>query len=572
MNHRSIFSFSAAILATTVAVIVFLHPATCSAQSLKYFLQMRDSSMMQVQTDSNAFDWKTVSPDGSITLSTFEVSDIVSLKFAASPASEQVARIRQLVDDLADDDYRRRHEAERTLLNEGKPFETVIEQQKDHPEPEARYRIARILEHLDGIKESPNSRFVMDFDVLQLKDGRKLEGDIGDWSLECEWNGVPVKANRQNCLRLFNKQPFAVTNTRPAESSPISTELMFDDSKFFDGDQPKDNVAYAGFETGERGEKLEAEREFDIVNGFAWMGARFHCVTNNGRVVVSGFRFKNSRSRRRSIGNFFVVPESKKRVSYQGEMRFDFCVPGNPTVPASINDIGMYVEIVIPNHTILEAYNAAGHVVGLSQSVKDRTAYLSFTGNSEIAYLRLLANEYLTTDDLNKDFAVDDLAFSRPQANPALNYAENEESHIVIVSRDDERLLARNVTFDAGNNQLQVESGMEGVEDFAMPLDKVQWIVGPQSRELSSPEDDGCFVMLKDGSVVHCMFQQQLIASGNSELAIGDDDIIGVWGYNQRARYPRAVDFEEGQIVMVRPLNTVCFNEAEFDWGNGQLD
>ncbi len=563
----------APVIAGCAAALLLLIPVACVAQgSLPFYVQMRDSSMMQVQTGDSKFEWKTVAPDGSITMSTFNVTDIESLRFAASPASEQVARIRQLIDDLADDDYHRRNEAERILLAEGKPFETVIEQQRDHAEPEARYRIARLLENLDGIKESATNRFVMDFDILQLRDGRRLEGDIGDWSLTCEWNGVPVTANRGNCMHLFNKRPFAVTSALPGEASTVSTELMFDDSIFFDGENPRENVSYASFEEGEGGEKLDADREFDIVDGFAFMGGRFHCVTNNGRVVISGFRFKNGRSRRRSIGNFFVVPESKKRVSYQGEMRIDFCVPGNPTIPASVNRIGMFVEIVIPKHTILEAVNSAGHVVGLSQSVSDRTGYLSFDSNSDIAYVRLLANEYLATDDLNKDFAVDDLSFSRPTANPALNFVDGDEGHIVIVSRDDERLLARNVSFDLDNQILQVESAMPGVEDFAMPLDKVQWVVGPQSREVSAPQEDGCFVMLTDGSVVHCLFQQQLVASANPSLTIAEEDVIGVWGYNQRARYPRAADFDEGSMVMVRPLNTVCFNDAGIDWNNGRLD
>lgn len=540
---------------------------------------------MRVTAPDSSFEWKTVAADGTITQNEFKVSDIKSLKFTVSPASDEVARIRGLVAQLASDDYRERHAAERTLLDEGKPFEKVIEQAQDHKEPEVRYRVDRILSHLKKKKQDNVTRFSIDFDILELKDGRTLEGDIGDWALKGTWNDIEVALDRSNCHLVMDQLPFRTWSETDAETTTVKSRSIFDEFEIFNQQQLEDEKIIVGeikegyelasFDKGARGEKMVSDRDFDVGNLFIHRGCLLSCETHNGIVVISGYKFKKSRSRQRSIGNFYVEPQKKKKTSYQGVMRIDFCIPGNGQVPATVNLAGVFTEIVIPEHTMMEAYNAAGHVIGLTYSARDKTSFLAVRSHEPIAYLKVSANHHLNVEKLNKDFAIDDLSYTPPVAAPELNFTDlagEGATQIVVVTRDNQRLLAKSIQFNAAEAKLDVESVTEGIADFSVPLDQVVWISMPQSRTINPPADDGVYVMLTDGSVLHCRFEQSLVSTLNPELEIETDSIIGIWNSNAVCRYPQHDDFEHGSVVAVRPLNRIAFQGGEFDWNNGRFD
>jgi hypothetical protein len=143
----------------------------------------------------------------------------------------------------------------------------------------------------------------------------------------------------------------------------------------------------------------------------------------------------------------------------------------------------------------------------------------------------------------------------------------------VIVTRDQQRLLARHVEFQSAEKKLQVVSATEDWQSFALPLDQVAWITPPQRRDrVTRPAETGVYVMLQDGSVVHCQVEQKLVATQQPDLHIDPNAIVGIWNASHECRYPQQGDFRSGPWVVVRPLQRVALPAAELDWNHGHLE
>ncbi|MDG2013948.1 MAG: hypothetical protein P8J33_10600 [Pirellulaceae bacterium] len=540
---------------------------------------LRDGNVVRVTVDDVSLDWKTVSAEGAVSKSKVQLSDLADLKITTSPASDEVVRIRSLVAGLADDDYRLRHQAEAKLMDFGKPFEKVIERARTHEEPEVRYRVERILKYLRGIKEDNQTRFSIDFDKIQLKDGTWLEGDLGDFSLNTTWNGTPLAIDRGCAARLVTAE--ARQPESESVSQKIATQLLFDEYQFYEKKPLSSDKATAGtvkpgytqvnFDAGERGERMLADRNFAVGDIFKHKGIGMTCETNDGIVVISGYRFKKSSSKNRSVGNFFVDPIKKKKTSYQGVMRIDFCLPSNSLIPATVDMAAFFTEIVVPKETIVQAYNAAGHVIGLTQSTQDKMSFIGLSSNEPIAYLRISANTFLDVEKLNRDFAVDDFTLTEPKIAPELNFTDDPNSPIVITTRDAQRLLANDIAFDVENQSLDVTPANPLFSDFRLPLANIEWITPPQQRDHTRP-DEGVYAMLQDGSVVHCQINGKLVSTSQPDLEIDPDQVIGIWDSQTECRYPLNGDFDQGNVILVQPLHRLAFQQVDFDWSNGRLD
>ena len=586
------------LLAVLVVLAGFTQQARAQSPKEMSFV-LRDGSVVRVAPEEDTFDWKTVATDGTITHGKYNVSDIQSLKFTESPASDEVARIRGLVAKLASDNYRDRHHAESTLLEQGKPFEEVIDQAMNHNEPEVRYRVRRIMKFLEKQSDNNVTRFALDFDILTLKNGTILEGDIGDWGLRGKWNGDQVVTfNRKNCVDAMTQPSFGQFK-KESNTVEMTSKIIMNPKDVFQSPEENDTRAWGqvnegyrvvDFDVGSRGEKMAIDKSFDVGDLFAFRGCVLNCESNNGSVVISGYKFKKSRSRNRSVGNLFINPVTRKKARYKGVMRIDFCAPGNKQLPASVNMAGFFAEIVEPRETIVEAYNADGHIIGLAQSAVKKNSFLGIESGHQIAYLKISKNIYTATELTNVDFAVDDLTYSDPIVSSDINYSDLVDEgtpHIAITTRDEQRFLVDSIKF--AGEKLELKSSIADLGDFELPIANVAWIAMPQNRNSSlswwradgttseeykslgwwNPTEHGVFVMLTNGSVVHCQLEQNNIVSTISNQNINADDVIGTWNARELCRYPQSGDFEHGDMVMVRPLNRVAFAIGEFDWGEG---
>jgi len=568
--------FLATLICQTLPAAVPGSPQATDNPTIRLSAQMRNGNILQIEAPAGTIDWKTVSSDGTVTESRIKLSDIARIKLTTNPASAEVSTIRSLVAKLASDDYRIRHRAESQLMEQGKPFEQVVAQARQHEEPEVRYRVDRILQYLSKQKADNQTRFAIDFDQIQLTDGNRLEGDIGDFTITGIWKGRSLTFNRSNTAQLTTQSPQL---SRSLKAMPFATKTIQDQFWFYETKTNnekqtlgpvKPGFVQVTFDTGKRGEAMVSDKKFPIDNHFTFLGTRLACETHEGNVIISGYGFKKSQSRSKSASNYYFEPPRKKGIPYQGVMRIDFCLPGRDSLPATVNSVGMFTEIVVPKHTIVQAYNSAGHVIGLTQSSKDKTSFIGLSSNEPIAYLRVSENQYLEVDKLNRDFAIDDLTYSRPAAAPDLNFAIDNQAPTVITTIDEQRLLVSNAKFDDAKMKLQAVATDPELGEFELPLDNVLWITPPQTRKAAEPAV-GFFVMLKDGSVVHCQPAGLLSSSSQPDWHIDPSNIIGVWSAANECRYPTAAAFEMGSFLTVRPLHTVAFQNLVFDWNEASV-
>jgi len=340
---------------------------------------------------------------------------------------------------------------------------------------------------------------------------------------------------------------------------PQETKSLTSDERFFAKDgSVLPEITYVSFETDPSGAALA--RQTDVGNMLGPMGCLFSCETSAGQVVVSAYRFKRGRSKSNSIGNVFVNKKTVREVWFQGTMRIDFCNPDNPEQGASVGQVGMFLEIVLPGHTIVEAYNASGHVIGTVLTTEAAgTSFVGFDSTAPIAYLKIMANRYSDIEALNEDFAVDDLCFSAPAPAPELNHSDS----FVVTLHDGTRISAKSIEL-AGDRIFATEA-----DDSrrSIPKDDLHWIVGPRKEEARPKE--GVFVMLSDGSVLHCTADSVFQLVAEPKIQLDDKRITGFWGAKSAARYPIAGDFEHGNQVIVRPTNRIAVPRLTTDLSAG---
>ncbi len=341
----------------------------------------------------------------------------------------------------------------------------------------------------------------------------------------------------------------AICQVGVAQTDP-PVRLITDADYFFDDGTIRPGFAQIGFEKDALGElPKRGDRDTDVDTMFAYAGARFRCVEPEGHVIVCGFRFKKSISRQRSLGNFYIdTDRGGKKISYQGIMRIDFCVPGNSGSGATVRQAGLFTEIVIPEHTIVEAYNSSGHRIAVTQSTQDRTSFMGFDSSLPIAWLLVRSNEYLQTDRLNRDFAIDDLVFDELVADP-----ERRGVAELLVVRGD---------------------GTEDTADAAeLGLPGLKWYHGPGALDEKVHElVEGTMVMLSDGSVLRCeAATESFVLAAAPEVTIPAESVAGFWGGHRVAMYPNVAAgmFAGDKAVLVSPLYDIIINSPPLDFADG---
>ncbi len=558
----------------TVAILLIWAQGVISASPLiqisesEFQLRMRDGSLVRVSCDDETVMWKSVSDTGEITESQIRLNDIKSVTFAPDSAGEQVAAIRKLIEALNDNDYQVRNKAEMKLGTEGLPFLSIIEQFRGHSEPEAKYRLARVIDRLKNQHDESVIPSNLQFDILETTGGRRMYGDIGEWVLAGRWNDLTITADRKNCTGISISSD-GISNPPPQTSGvSITGRSITSTSQFLDNNKPRPGMTFVDFETGNGNVSLQSGIKDPVEHLFSFAGCLFHCDTNNGDVIISTYKFKKGISLKNSLCNLHFDPVTDKTIRFKGVMRIEFCVPGQPGFPAGVYSMGTGTEIVVPKQTLVEAWNSAGHVTGMTYAADDKNSFLGVESNDPMVALTFGVNRYLNLEKVNEDYAIDDLCFSEPIPVLDLNRVD-DNSTSVIITREGDRLMVESILFRADRSQIEFILAMNK-QPVSLPLARVAWIVGPQNGLPKSRQFEGISIMTRDSSVIHTS-STGLASIDNPELVIPASEVIGVWNPSTPARYPRSGDFKKGNVVVVRPLQRIA-STATIDWKMGTID
>lgn len=569
-------------------VVMCMSPLTVAAQEssndsspgLPFWLVLRDGTRIQIHVENGPIQWRSVSRTGEITQRDLTLDQVASISLTSDPASLRVARIRALVSQLGDTRYEVRQEAEQLLKEEGGPFKPIIEKAQRNPDREVRYRAKRIIGELDQSREKLE---FIEFDRLTLVTGEQLEGDIGAWQLHGEFNGQQMTWQREQMYSLDRPTEHRDGETEnragTSASQPVRWRPLTDDSTFFQPGQVD-----VSFDEGPHGQSVPSAPFQSIDDFFAFLGCLLSCENEKSHVIISAFEFTKSHSKEHSIGNYKFNPETKQFDRYQGIMNVRFCQPWQKNVPASVEQVGCFVEIVEPRQTIMEGYNAAGHMVGMAECKDKRYSFVGLQSSDPIVRVRILANHDLPMEDkseLNVDFAVDDLCYSRP----VVSLDVNTTAHYSVRLRDGHRFFCGKV--EPAGDRWRLSELTFTDEPIEVSVVQLLAVLPPAGNMDDDATGIHPRVMLDDGSVIEVEVDADIKSvrfpswSFPSHVALGEatasQPLLGIWGSQTVVRYPQPDDFDEGRFVAVLPTFRVAFDQLQSasppwtaDWKDGR--
>lgn len=537
----------------------FCSSAVLPAQALRFTVDLRNGSALTVEVAPRTIDWTNVNADGQMSTREISLDDVQRLVLTAEPASEQVANIRRLISDLGSKDYHRREAAEQTLSDNeiGGPYLALIERHVNDDVYEVRYRINRILRELNSITPGEAATSAK-FDRLVLKSGEVLEGDAGDLKIDCTYAGRPLLFNRGQIAGLLQ-----VKTTVPVkqESGPTTVKMFHRFQDFEDAQQ-----TVVDFETSPNGDELT--KSTNVSEAFTDLGLRLG-IEGNGFVGISGypFDFKPLSPTGNSVCVFETSGSFPKR--FRGVFEIAFCVPEQPSTPAGVQEIGLFLARVGHSRDlIMEAYNADGHLLATVEATEEPCMFGGVKSNELIARVRVLSSPHLFRLDrkIDEDYAIDNIVFSTPQPLP---FGNANETGVVRMTNGDQFMVDKveirdgQIVFDSK----QLDATLE------MDLDKVAEI-DFANKMLDNSKN--WLAMLDDRSIVRVNSGNRLNAIDFGDAKIDEENVAAISFASPVFRYPETADFDKGSTILVFPTcriltQSVDFRNKEIGWDKNAL-
>jgi hypothetical protein len=536
------------IVASLVAIFVSVLPA----EELK--ILYRNGTELTGTLPESTLDWVTVSSNGNLVDRKVKLAEIKSLTLSRDKSSELLAQIRQSITRLGDADFSVREKAEAELALRGGQFKNLLKQMENSSSMEVRHRVGRLLAGFSKKVYPPLS-----LDTLVLSNGRTLEGEARNFSLVGEYRGTPISLDRQTVAELFQKKPPADEEAMTSDPEPVRTEIFHQHSDFV-----SPNQRTFAFETDANGEPFRDRA--NINSAFVKNGLVFR-NEQEGYVGVSVFSFKYDDL---PVGGRSVClyGQGRSRKQFQGFMEISFCVPGRPSLPAGVKEVGLFIARVKHSRDIvMEAYNAQGNVLATVEATDQQCVFAGVKSNELITRLRIFSNPWLKklSRKVDVDFAIDTLRMSEPIAVPSVTGRVIGRRQVELTNGD--RFSGSVNTAGDGNLRVHVSGVAERTVRFDLKPEELASI--HLSYPAAKPSSANQWkAMLEDGSIVH-------VAPGDamkSEL-LNDEfssaDLVGLWKANSPGRYPLAGDWKSDQALVVFP--TCRIHSDPFTLGNRKI-
>lgn len=552
------------------------------ARANDFQISLDRGSVITAELGDQEISWTTVLNNGEMSKRQIKFSDIQKLVLSDAPASQQVAEVRGLITKLESSDYLQRNAAEEKLSQQetGGRFLSIIKAQVENPKFEVRYRIQRILDRLDmDIDEVVN-----EFDVLYLKDGSMLEGDAGNFNLDCQYRNQKFSFPRSD-IQLISEP------VKPKVATKVASEVKVRMFHTHENEFYNDKQVLVDFNQSPSGSKLKKSTNIEDV--FTPMGLKIG-TEENGYVGMSGYPFRFNAPT--SGGSICIHKNTGTYVSrFKGIMEFQFCMPNQKSVPAGVHEFGLFMARVNnPRSFLVEAYNADGQILASVESTDKSCVFSGIKSNELITKIRIIANPYLfrIDHDVDEDYAVDHVCFSppAPASNPKLSPPEplivegekkpeleqeepNETEEIV----EPEPLLSvvslKNGDSIRGNNlkvgNETVSINMTDNSKITIKLDEVRSL--KFAVEEATLKEKKWLAVLKDRSAIFVKPGATLTSEKFTNLKFKPNEIAALSSSKNRVRYPEATDFEKGAQVLVFPtcripVNNLAFTEEGYSW------
>ncbi len=557
------------------------------ARANDFQVSLHRGSVITAELGDQEINWTTVLNNGEMSKRKIKFSDIQKLVLSDAPASQQVAEIRGLITKLESSDYLQRNAAEEKLSQQetGGRFLSLIKAQVENPKFEVRYRIQRILDRLDmDIDEVVN-----EFDVLYLKDGSMLEGDAGNFKLECQYRDQKFSFPRSD-IQLISEP------VKPKVATKVASEVKVRMFHTYENEFYTSKQVLVDFNQSPSGSKLKKDTNVEDV--FIPMGLKVGTEEENGFVAMSGYPFRFNAPP--SGGTICVYKNTGSFTSrFKGIMEFQFCMPNQKSVPAGVHEFGLFMARVnFPRSFLVEAYNADGQILAAVESTDKNCVFGGIKSNELITKIRIIANPYLfrIEQEVDEDYAVDHVCFSPPvpvsnpklshpeplivegEKKPKLELPEEEEPNETEEIVEPEPLLSvvslkngdsiRGSNLKVGNEKT-VLIDMTDNATITIKLDEVRSL--KFAVEEAPPKEKKWLAVLKDRSAIFVKPGATMASEKFPNLKFKPNEIAALSSAKNRVRYPEATDFEKGAQVLVFPtcripVDKLAFTEEGYSW------
>ncbi len=529
---------------------VLLIPASDSvAQTLRFFYL--NGQVVSAEVSAKSLSWTNVSDAGESEKKTVPLTAIDQLVLTKSPASRQIAQVRQLIEQLDSPSYREREEAEKKLSNPEltSPYVDLIRQRADDPRLEVRFRLGRILD----LVEEDRVQSKLTFDTLVLKDGTAMQGEADDFTWDGKFLGRPIKIRRSE-LTSIGRIPSNTTRT-PSKNNQASVKL-FHKHETFAADKSLRVVDFSSDPNGNLLARLD-----DVTSTFVPWGLKFD-DSGKGYVGIPNFNVSpSSLPVGKQMIAYFNNKPGRRGIPYKGEIDFEFCVPNQPTVPGGVYRFGTFIATVdSPRSFIVEAFDLQGDLIGTVEAEKAYCGFLGIESTTPIHRIQIRTNPYLHRVDSNvdDDYALDTFYFTKPVpiALPV------SQAMTGVVLRDGTRLMG-SVAFKGPD---KVSIATDGLGQLEFTLGQVEQVGfgGLAARQLKT-----WMATIDDGSTVAVdplrQFQSSLLKRSIK------NDLRCLFNSSTPKRFPVEGDFQQGKAVLVYPtcripVAKIDFKKDGFGW------
>lgn len=517
------------LLKLAVAAVIGICSLVSTTLAQQTTVQFRSGTSLTGDIAEPSIAWTTVAANGAVSQFEYKISQIKTLTLSKSESSAQMIQIRQLLNQLGDEDYHRREFAEAQLKEIGGAFRATVESFADHASYEVRYRVKRLLEE-KSFKASSAGREV---DRITLTDGTKWEGEATDFALTLNAHGKAIRLDRQKVagMKARPKTRSGVGGSGAAGQA-LKVELFHRYKDFFNDKQKEFR-----FDARSDGSPYGINERID--DAFVAEGVRFKNV-ERGFVGVSPFSFKYEKLPvgGKSVG---LLGQQRGR-NYKGVLEITFCQPGNPNVTAGVHEFGTFIaKVNFRRDIILEAYDAQGQLLATVEATDQKCVFAGVKSNQLIAKVRVLSNPYLKKIErmIDDDFAIDTMRMSRPV--PTRVHRLNLTREVQLRNGDLIQWAGLNLKRDSMVNVIITKVADKNLSlDF--PLEKLSSVYFARSIKSSSAWQ----ALLSDGSQVNVL-PGKSFRSQQFGFEVKPSDFVGCWPAASAPRLPVAGDFVAGQ-------------------------
>ena len=511
-----------------IAISVAVLAGRSSAEQLT--VHFRGGTSLTGDIAEPSIAWTTVAANGAVSQFDYKIKQIKRLSLSKSESSVQMIQIRQLLNQLGDQDYHRRELAEAQLKALGGQFRSTVESFADHPSFEVRYRVERLLKD-KRFKSASSAR--REVDRITLADGSKREGESTDFALTLTAYGKTIQLDRQNVAGIEAPSKTRIdTGAVAANGDAIKVDLFHRYEDFINDQQQEFR-----FDVRADGSPFSLNERID--QAFVSDGVIFRNA-EHGFVGVSPFSFKYEKL---PVGGKSVGLLGQKRGrNYKGVMEITFCQPGNANVSAGVHEFGTFIaKVNFRRDMILEAYGAQGQLLATVEATDQKCVFAGVKSNQLITKVRILSNPYLKKIErmIDDDFAIDTLRMSTPL--PTRVHRLNLTREVTLHNGDLIQWAGLNLKNDSQLNVI-INKVTDKNLSLNFPLEEVSSVYFARSIKSSNAWQ----ALLEDGSQINVL-PGKTFKSDQFGIAMKPNEFVACWPAASSPRLPVAGDFVDRQ-------------------------